>query len=305
MAMTDGATRLKSPIVSQAQGLSRSTIHTAMRATIGVVIVLAVAAAFWYARTAIFLAFAGLLLAIVLHGASKALSRISRLPNLVALTIVVALIAGFFAVVIGTLGPTISQQVTQLATSIATGLTNLTQQVATAADERNLFQDVDITKLLSQFSPWGIASGATSVAVSMFGVISALLIVLFFGIYFAADPHTYVQLAARIASEDRRSDTTVMLYQTGDLLRRWLIGQGIAMAVIGGVTYVACSSSVCRSPSCLRCSRVSQVSYLILGQSSAPCPWCWWRAERASRWRCGSPGFTRSCSYWRATCSRP
>jgi predicted PurR-regulated permease PerM len=141
-------------------------------------------------------------------------------------------------VVIGTSGPTISQQVTQLATSIATGLTNLMQQVATAADERNLFQDVAITKLLSQFSPWGIASGATSVAVSMFGVISALLIVLFFGIHFAADPHTYVQLAARIASEDRRSDTTVMLYQTGDLLRRWLIGQGIAMAVIGGVTYV-------------------------------------------------------------------
>lgn len=196
MAMTDGAIRLKSPIVSQAQGLSRSTIHTAMRATIGVVIVLAVAAAFWYARTAIFLAFAGILLAIVLHGASKALSRISRLPNLVALTIVVALIAGFFAVVIGTLGPTISQQVTQLATSIATGLTNLTQQVATAADERNLFQDVDITKLLSQFSPWGIASGATSVAVSMFGVISALLIVLFFGIYFAADPHTYAARSA-------------------------------------------------------------------------------------------------------------
>jgi len=95
MAMTDGATRLKSPIVSQAQGLSRPTIHTAMRGTIGVVIVLAVAAAFWYARTAIFLAFAGILLAIVLHGASKALSRISRLPSLVALTIVVALIAAF------------------------------------------------------------------------------------------------------------------------------------------------------------------------------------------------------------------
>ncbi len=238
IAMTDGATTLKSPIVNQAQGLTRPVLHTAMRATVGVVLVLVVAAALWYARTAIFLGFAGILFAIVLHGASSALSRITPLPPLAALSIVVALITAFFVVVIATSGPTIAQQVTQLATSIATGVTSLTHEIVNAADQRNLFQNVDITKLLSQFSPWGIASGATSVAVVLFGVASALLIVLFFGIYFAADPHTYVQLVARIAPEGRRSDATTMLYETGDLLRRWLIGQGIAMAVIGGVTYV-------------------------------------------------------------------
>ena len=45
MAMTDGAAKLKSPMVSQAQGLSRPATNTAIRATLGVVIVLAVAAA--------------------------------------------------------------------------------------------------------------------------------------------------------------------------------------------------------------------------------------------------------------------
>jgi hypothetical protein len=49
----------------------------AMRTTLGVVIVLAVAAALWYAKTAIFLAFAGILLAIVLHGTSVATHRAS------------------------------------------------------------------------------------------------------------------------------------------------------------------------------------------------------------------------------------
>jgi predicted PurR-regulated permease PerM len=110
--------------------------------------------------------------------------------------------------------------------------------VATAADDRNLFQDGDFTKLLDQFSPWGIASGAASVAVSVFGAISAALIVLFFGVYFAVDPHTYVRLASRVAPEDRREETRQMFYETGDLLRRWLIGQGISMSVIGGLTYV-------------------------------------------------------------------
>ena len=29
-----------------------------------------------------------------------------------------------------------------------------------------------------------------------------------------------------------------MMYETGDLLRRWLIGQGISMALIGSFTYI-------------------------------------------------------------------
>ena len=54
-------------------------------------------------------------------------------------------------------------------------------------------------QMLSGFlSPWGIATGATSVALSIVGLFSAGLIVLFFGIYFAADPHTYAQLVARL-----------------------------------------------------------------------------------------------------------
>ena len=61
---------------------------------------------------------------------------------------------------------------------------------------------------------------------------------LFFGIYFAVDPHTYVTLATRLAPADPRLSAMQMLHQTGNLLRRWLVGQGIAMALIGGFTYV-------------------------------------------------------------------
>ena len=99
-------------------------------------------------------------------------------------------------------------------------------------------QDFDIAKLLSQFSPWNIASGATSVAVSVFGAISAFLIVLFFGIYFAVDPDTYAgwRRATRQRTGARRSRSCCIRPLTW--LRRWLIGQGIAMAAIRGVTYI-------------------------------------------------------------------
>jgi hypothetical protein len=122
--MTDRATTLKAAIVGQTQWLARPVTYTAMRTTLGVVIVLAVAAALWYAKTAIFLAFAGILLVIVLHGASSALSRVTGLPHLLSLSIVVV-----------------------------TGVSNLSQQVLNAADKQKLLQDFDITKLLSQFSP--------------------------------------------------------------------------------------------------------------------------------------------------------
>jgi predicted PurR-regulated permease PerM len=211
----------------------------AAKITATVLAVIALAIALWYARTAALLGFAGILLAIVFYGASRWLAELTRLPRLLMLALVVLTVAAFFAVVLWTAGPTLAQQVAQLARSIATGATTLTKQVASFADQTNLLQNLDLVQLLSTFlSPWGIATGATSVALSIVGIFSAGLIVIFFGVYFAADPHTYVELLARLAPEERRGTVLRLTYEAGDLLRRWLIGQGIAMGVIGGLSYL-------------------------------------------------------------------
>ena len=203
---------------------------------VGVVVM---AIGLWYSRTAVLLAFAGILLAILLYGASRALADLTKLPRILTLAVVVLTVALFFVLVFWTAGPTLAEQVAQLARGIAAGATTLTKEIAAFADQANLLQNVDLVEVLSKFlSPWGIATGATSVALSIVGLFSAGLIVLFFGIYFAADPHTYVQLVARLAPEEKRPATIEMMYETGDLLRRWLIGQGIAMALIGSFTYV-------------------------------------------------------------------
>jgi predicted PurR-regulated permease PerM len=214
-------------------------VASAAKITAVAIGVLALAVGLWYSRTAILLAFAGILLAIVLYGASRALADLTKLPRLVMLAVVVLTVALFFFLVFATAGPTLAQQIAQLARGIAAGATTLTKQLASFADQANLLQNVDLVQLLSGFlSPWGIATGATSFALSIVGLVSAGLIVLFFGIYFAADPDTYVQLVARLAPEERRGATLQMMYETGDLLRRWLIGQGISMALIGSFTYV-------------------------------------------------------------------
>jgi predicted PurR-regulated permease PerM len=227
------------PSVQGAPRIGSRDVTSAAKITAAAIGVLAVAVGLWYSRTAILLAFAGILLAIVLYGASRALADLTKLPRLVMLAVVVLTVALFFFLVFATAGPTLAQQIAQLARGIAAGATTLTKELASFADQANLLQNVDLVQLLSGFlSPWGIATGATSVALSIVGLFSAGLIVLFFGIYFAADPDTYVQLVARLAPEERRGATLQMMYETGDLLRRWLIGQGISMALIGSFTYV-------------------------------------------------------------------
>ena len=201
--------------------------------------VIAIAFGLWYAQTAILLTFAGILLAIVLYGASKVLSELTGLPRLLMLAVVALVVGGGLALTVWKAGPTITQQISQLAQGLAAGATSLTTRFASFVDRTELLENIDLIQLLGNFmSQWGIATGATSVALSIFGLLSAGLIVLFFGVYLAADPHSYVELAARLAPEERRATVLALMYETGDLLRRWLIGQAITMSVIGGFTYV-------------------------------------------------------------------
>jgi predicted PurR-regulated permease PerM len=229
----------KKPGASVASLAAPAGVVSAVKIAGAIVAVIALAIAVWYARTAILLAFAGILLAIVFYGASRALAELTGLPRLLMLAVVVLGSMLFFVLVFWTAGPTLAQQVTELAKSIGRGAATLTKQVASFADQSNILQDVDLVEILSKFlSPWGIATGATSVAVSIVGLFSGGLIVLFFGVYFAADPDTYVRLVTRLAPKERRAAVLEVLYETGEVLRRWLIGQSISMALIGLFSYV-------------------------------------------------------------------
>src|SRR5688572_15476289 len=83
----------------------------AAKATVAVIAVIALASVLWYAQTAIFLTFAGILLAIVLYGASHWLSEFTGLPRLLMLAVVA--LAGLGGLVLAgwTAGPTLGTQV--------------------------------------------------------------------------------------------------------------------------------------------------------------------------------------------------
>ena len=203
--------------------------------------VLAVAVGLWYARTAILLAFAGILLAIVVYGASKALAELTKLPRLLMLAVVVLVDGAVLrAGVLRPQGPTLTQQIAQLARSHRRRRHELTKELASFADQTAILQNIDLVDVARQIpEPVGhrhrrdLGRDLDRRHRSAPGSI-----VLFFGIYFAADPDTYVDIVARLSPPERRAAILEVMYETGNRLRRWLIGQGISMAMIGSLTYI-------------------------------------------------------------------
>jgi len=210
----------------------------AARIAVAVAGVIALVAVLWFARTAILLLFAGILLAILLDGLSRPLRRMG-LPKSAAVPIVVLLIALFFVVVGWSAGPVLLQQLQELGQYLGQTITTLGHEAASQADQSGILQKLDWTELIGLLpSPLGLASGATAVATSIAGAVTAVLLVIFFGVYFALDPDVYVRLIVHAVRPERQDEVRALLADISRVLHRWLNGQLIAMAAIGTITYV-------------------------------------------------------------------
>src|SRR5688572_21796153 len=125
MATEPSLRAAKKPSVRAASSAATGSVANAAKVTGAVVAVIALAVGLWYSRTAILLAFAGILLAIVFYGASQALAKLTNMPRLLMLALVVLGSILFFVLVFWTAGPTLAEQITQLAKGIARGATTL------------------------------------------------------------------------------------------------------------------------------------------------------------------------------------
>ena len=65
---------------------------------------------------------------------------------------------------------------------------------------------------------------------STFGAIANVLIVIFFAVFMAAQPRPYVEGFLFLVPRRRRNRAREVLYEIGNVLRRWLIGQSLLAA---------------------------------------------------------------------------
>lgn len=201
--------------------------------------VVALLAVLWFARTALLLLFAGILLAVLLDGLCRPIMGRTGMPKPLALLSVVLSIALVFLLIGWMAGPVLLQQIEELGRNLSQAIRSFGEEAASQADQGGMLGRLDWSELIGLLpSPLGIASGATVVASTIIGAAVSILIVIFFGIYLALDPDTYVRLVLRFAPAERRAELRTMMAETGDILRRWLVGQLSAMAVVGLVTYL-------------------------------------------------------------------
>ena len=78
--------------------------------------------------------------------------------------------------------------------------------------------------------PW---SRLASVATVAPGALADVVLIVLMGVYLALDPGLYKRGFLRLLPASRRAEVDEALERSADGLKRWLLGQGVAMVVVG------------------------------------------------------------------------
>jgi predicted PurR-regulated permease PerM len=178
------------------------------------------------------LAFGAVLVALLLNALSAPLTGRLGMPRPIALSVVTAAIVFAGAAGAWTFGREALDQLRTLAELLPTAWARA--QAALAADPlgRLALGQLNAVKapdeLLLRLAPQITANLAAGVA--------AALIVGFAGLYLAYHPQTYLRGALSLVPPVARPRAEALATATDHALRRWLLGQLVSMALVGGTT---------------------------------------------------------------------
>lgn len=200
-----------------------------VRITVVVLAVLACAALLWSLKQVILLAFAATLVAIILSTIAHSITQNSRLGHKTALSISIVMLAGILVTVGYMFGNEMVGQLKLLYFQLPTAWNDFIQRI----DQPDL--GAQISAQVRQFIPDGssIVTFTSNLLSGIGGVISGLVLALLGGIYLAAQPKLYVEGFLRLVPHSVRPNVADAMAQSGQQLKLWLLGQLVAMAVIG------------------------------------------------------------------------
>lgn len=213
----------------------------ATRAAVVTVVVAAIVcllALLMFAAQIWLLIFAGLLLAVLLSAAADALSRWSGLGRGLSLAVVVVALAAALAAAAYALWPSISDQADQLARELPAAVRELRAWIGERAWGEWLLGRADPEQVVDSS---GMVSQATGALISTASAIGALLVILFVGLYVAAQPGLYHRGVRRLVPIRARARVDRVLYEVIGVLRWWLVGKLLSMTLVGVLTTIGLS----------------------------------------------------------------
>ena len=207
-----------------------------IQASAAVIAVVGLALAFWFGRSALLLAFAGILLAIAFNSAAGVVSRFTGLRGGWSLAIALLVLAGITAGLCFLVAPRIADQIDELQVQIPDAWHAAEQRLSQTEWGRTIVSDLGSSKLFSRTEH--PMTSAFSVFSSTISVLGTLIIVFFLGLYFAADPRLYRSGFLQLMPQDHHERAKQILDELGQRLQRWLLGKLALMLFVGVATAI-------------------------------------------------------------------
>ncbi len=179
--------------------------------------------------------FAGLLLGAFLIRLSQLMQRVTRLPYWASLLS----IASAFLLILAGIGMLFGMQLAQQLSELRSQLAMSPERAAAILKEYGFDQKISDyvswlnTAVFQHIDTAALAGGLFS---SLTGVLGAMALVLFVGIFLAVDPALYERGFLALFPKDSRSRAAEVLEACTDTLWWWMIGRLVAMTVIGIAT---------------------------------------------------------------------
>jgi predicted PurR-regulated permease PerM len=211
-------------------GTARGSDFDFVRRVLIVVAIAVVVGAIWALSDILLLLFGSILVAVVLRAIADPIARRLRIRDRWALALAGLLVVSSLAVGIFLFGAQLASQMRGLVEQLPMAFGRL-------AEALQLGSFADLLKGSGLASSLGnLASKMFTWGSSVLGALASVVLVIFGGIYLAADPQLYREGFIKLIPPAFQSNVNATLDDAGTALRRWLAGQLIAMVLVGGLT---------------------------------------------------------------------
>ena len=202
-----------------------------IRRVLIVLALVAVAFLLWQLRTVVVMLFGAVVVATVFRALADVIKKWLGLPDGPAVALSILVILGSLAAIIYVFGGQISDQVAALTEALPNAWRSLQARIAEMG-----FGDPFAALADSARPSGGGAAGVGRFVMSVGGGIADTLVVIFGGIFLAAQPNFYRIGAIKLVPQAKRALVSEAMIDSERALRLWLRGQLFAMVVVGLLT---------------------------------------------------------------------
>ena len=182
----------------------------------------------WQLSNALLLLFGAALIGLLFSGAADFVCRFTSVPRPVALTMVILLLVGGVLAVMSLFGAQISAQLAELWQRLPGAVESLEQRFGLGDVSGRIWQEAqsNTSSIVFQISSWaGIFLNA----------LADLLLLVVSGAFFAVNPKLYRDGALKLVPAAQRPLIADTMDYSAAALRQWLVGQLIAVVLVGAM----------------------------------------------------------------------